>query len=259
MSENEARKADIAKTYLVDVGAALTASFLVAPFMTVIDRSIIQNTAGVKPLKQGVIEGFTEYLTRPWRFFRRPEFFMIWGVYAATYGVANVVESTCIHKDVDVQLPKFIGTSIANMGAGIAKDRAFTRLFGLASPKALPTPTYFLFMTRDCLTIGASFNLPSIISGHLVREFQMDPGTAKTITQLTLPSAVQFFSTPLHLLALDLYNRGDATSGQRVALIKREYAKSVMARVGRIFPAFGVGGLGNMYFKSKFRELMFPK
>jgi hypothetical protein len=52
------------------------------------------------------------------------------------------------------------------------------------------------------------------------------------------------FSVPLHLHALDLYNRPSATD--RVAFIRREYGKTVLARWGRIFPAFGVGGVINL-------------
>ena len=74
--------------------------------------------------------------------------------------------------------------------------------------------------------------------------------------QFIAPAAVQIFSTPLHLLGLDLYNRpsggtaGTAPGGpvswaERWELIRSKWAISVVARICRIVPAFGVGGVVN--------------
>ncbi len=68
-----------------DTASAFAASFCVAPFITVIDRSIIQNASGAKPLRQGLTEGFIEVFTKPHRFVQRPEFLMIWALYYVTY------------------------------------------------------------------------------------------------------------------------------------------------------------------------------
>ncbi|KAJ3507518.1 hypothetical protein NM208_g15950 [Fusarium decemcellulare] len=64
---------------------------------------------------------------------------------------------------------------------------------------------------------------------------------------------IQFISTPLHLLGLDLYNRpasGPAgavvTMRDRWDLIRRNWFISSIARICRIVPAFGVGGVVNM-------------
>ncbi|POM67587.1 Hypothetical protein PHPALM_16384 [Phytophthora palmivora] len=81
----------------------------------------------------------------------------------------------------------------------------------------------------------------------------MEKSGAATFAQLICPAAVQFLSTPLHLLGLDLYNNKGHTMTQRVSFVQREYVKSVLARVGRIGPAFGIGGGGNAYFRNTLR------
>ncbi|CAM9732604.1 unnamed protein product [Choristocarpus tenellus] len=71
---------------------------------------------------------------------------------------------------------------------------------------------------------------------------------------MVCPAAVQFLSTPLHLLGLDLYNNPKNLPAQRVSFITREYAASVTARIARIGPAFGIGGVGNTAFRKYFRS-----
>jgi hypothetical protein len=146
---------------------------------------------------------------------------------------------------------KFLATTLFNMSLCIYKDRAFTRIFGASASRALPKLSYFLFAARDSLTIAASFNAPSYVANYFQEQgWTSSEKTASVIAQLLCPAAVQFVSTPIHLYALDLYNRPTVTFGMRGQLIKNEYFKSTLARVGRIGPAFGIGGVGNSYFRS---------
>lgn len=101
-----------------------------------------------------------EIVTHPMRFARRPEFLMIWGLYASTYATANIINTVYEHRGEDSGWARFLGTTAVNMTLCIAKDREFTRMFGTTRPKALPTPTYLLFTVRDAGTIAASFNFP---------------------------------------------------------------------------------------------------
>jgi hypothetical protein len=72
---------------------------------------------------------------------------------------------------------------------------------------------------------------------------------ADMTAQLLSPAAIQFISTnPLHLLGLDLYNQSSNTNHR-----SKEYLKSTMARIGRIGPAFGIGGICNKKFRDKLR------
>jgi len=69
----------------------------------------------------------------------------------------------------------------------------------------------------------------------------------QTIAQFLAPATVQIFSTPMHLLGLDLYNRGmGVTWGERWGIVKKNWAVSSVARMCRIVPAFGVGGVVNL-------------
>ncbi|CAM9119771.1 unnamed protein product [Phaeothamnion confervicola] len=239
-----------------DTASAISASFLVSPFITIVDRSIMQNASGAKNMGDSVKEGFRELILRPVTFVRRPEFLMIWGLYAATYTAANFINTVCEDQGKDSRWPRFLGTTAVNMTACIAKDRAFTRMFGTTAPRGLPIATYALFTVRDAGTIAASFNLPEPASAGLQASFGVDKARADFAAQMLCPAAVQFFSTPLHLLGLDLYNNPKSSAAARAAFVAREYTKSVAARIGRIGPAFGVGGVGNTAFRKHFRGVV---
>lgn len=71
--------------------------------------------------------------------------------------------------------------------------------------------------------------------------------------QFACPALMQFASTPMHLLGLDLYNRqpvGGLPWTERVARIRRDYVPSCFARMGKIVPAYGVGGVVNVRLRA---------
>jgi hypothetical protein len=109
--------------------------------------------------------------------------------------------------------------------------------------------SYLCYGVRDSSTILAGFILPKHGTEILVN-YGMDRKTAGVSAQLFTPCMMQFLSVPLHLYGMDLYNNPQHTSTQRVQFIKREYAKTVGARIGRIFPAFGVGGVTNTWLRA---------
>ena len=140
------------------------------------------------------------------------------------------------------------------MTACIAKDRAYTRMFGTAKPKPLPTMTYLLFATRDAGTVAASFNLPEPVSQALQEKYGLTKKRADFTAQMVCPAAVQFLSTPLHLWGLDLYNNPGNSMSSRVAIVAKNYLPSAFARIGRIGPAFGIGGVSNTAFRKELRS-----
>ena len=100
------------------------------------------------------------------------------------------------------------------------------------------------------MTIFASFNLPPLLGPVISRNLGKDLEkkiSGQTIAQFLAPAGIQAFSTPLHLLGLDLYNRNakDITWGERWAIIKKNWGVSAVARMCRIMPAFGIGGVVN--------------
>jgi hypothetical protein len=86
----------------------------------------------------------------------------------------------------------------------------------------------------------------------------MSRGKADFAAQMVCPAAVQFLSTPLHLLGLDLYNNPHHTVGEKLAFVSRQYWAAVGARIGRIGPAFGIGGVSNTAFRKSMRRQLAP-
>lgn len=128
---------------------------------------------------------------------------------------------------------------------------------GSASPAAaivqriIPLASYALFAMRDSLTVFASFNVPSRLAPliPLSAEVEKKICSRATVAQLLAPAAAQIFSTPLHLLGLDLYNRPGAKAREaglsRWRKVARDWGGSCLARMARVVPAFGVGGVVN--------------
>lgn len=129
------------------------------------------------------------------------------------------------------------------MSLGLVKDRNFARLFGTGAPRPVPLPSFILFSCRDAMTICFSFNVPARLTPYIPANGLMKP---ESCAQFLAPAACQILSTPLHLLGLDLYNRGERLGWrQRLGAIRANYSQSTMARMCRIVPAFGFGGVAN--------------
>jgi len=178
-------------------------------------------------------------------------------LYGGTYLTANTLDtvtSTVQNKQasyITSGTAKFAASSTANVGLCLFKDQAYVRLFGPGGPpRPVPLPSYALFTLRDCMTIFASFNLPPllgpVINKSLGKEIQKSI-SGQTVAQFVAPATIQIFSTPMHLLGLDLYNRGGkgVSWGDRWTIVKKNWAVSATARMWRIVPAFGVGGVVN--------------
>ena len=150
---------------------------------------------------------------------------------------------------------KFLATSTTNLSLCLYKDAQFTRLFGPVGKAAAPLPgaTYAVFALRDSLTVYASFNLPPVLARHLpLSDAAVERAGLSRLSaaQLLAPAAMQLASTPLHLLGLDWYNRPGGARHvvpwrSRVAKVVRDWPKTAVARMCRIVPAFGVGGVVN--------------
>ncbi|RLO06877.1 hypothetical protein DYB28_000759 [Aphanomyces astaci] len=237
----------------IDFAAAGAASFFVAPFITTVDRAIIENASGKRGLSTALKEISLDFVRNPLSFVRRKEFLLIYGLYTATYLSANAIDTVCDVVETDNRLPKFVGTTAVNMGLCIAKDREFARMFGVIAPAKFPLTSVALFAVRDSMTVGASFVAPPVIATYFESNGYANNATSNSLAQVLCPAMVQFVSTPLHLLSLDLYNRKDASPQSRASFVSREYLKSTAARIGRIAPAFGFGGIGNRYVRDNLR------
>lgn len=239
--------------------------------LTFATRSIVRKAATSASISSSLFAATQAALVRPHKFLLSRPFLLIFSLYYSTYFTANTIDtltSTIENKkasNVTSGPAKFAATSAVNMSVCVYKDSQFAKMFGTSSASAaaarIPRLSYALFACRDSLTIFASFNLPSIIAPRLAelppgikdkfsRILSTESGRTNTAQFLT-PAAMQVFSTPLHLLGLDLYNRqGQLGFNQRALQVAKNWAVCSFARMGRIIPAFGVGGVANSQVRS---------
>lgn len=225
----------------------------------------MENASGRNTLAASIRSSLRTLLLRPHALLLSKPTALIFCLYGGTYLTANAVDtasSTASGRpasSVTAGTTKFAASSAANIGVCIYKDQVFVRLFGppgVVTPRPVPLASYGLFALRDCLTIFASFNLPPLLGPYL--DDRLSDELRRRVSglyaaQFMAPAAVQLVSTPMHLLGLDLYNRpasGPAgavvTLRDRWDLVRRNWLVSSVARICRIVPAFGVGGVVNM-------------
>ncbi|KAF2264025.1 hypothetical protein CC78DRAFT_533477 [Lojkania enalia] len=230
-----------------------------------IDKGIIENSSGRATLGTSLKTSLAQMLFRPYSFFFSRPFALVAALYCGTYLTANSIDtasSTVSNKSftsTTAGTSKFVATSATNLALCLYKDNAFTQTFGnpAASSRPVPLPTFALFTIRDCLTIFASFNMPSILSPHLDRKMTEEMKkyvSAISAAQFVTPAAVQWVSTPLHLLGLDMYNRHGMRWQDRASIVVKNWGKSAFARMGRIIPAFGFGGVVNIKVRRTLME-----
>ena len=147
-------------------------------------------------------------------------------------------------------LIKFSAVSLVNLSLALYKDSQFTKMFGTISPRPLPPANYALLALRDSLTIFASFNLLPKIA-PLLPESLEDHISRLSVAQFTSPALMQVLNTPLYLLALDLYDRNPTTPVRdRLKKVRLDRLATSLARMCRVIPAFGVGGVVNIRMRA---------
>ena len=238
----------------IDVIAGTFASFIISPWITSLDKALIENANGKHSLIPNLREMIINILRNPLTFIKKKEFLLIHGLYTFTYITANSIDTISEKYEIDSPAPKLIGTTAVNVPLCVAKDRVFARMFGIIKPTPFPITSLGLFTIRDSLTIGSSFIAPSIISKYLQSD-KFSESRVNLLAQFICPVFTQCISTPLHLLGLDLYNRKNTTIKSRISFISKEYIKSNAVRIGRTIPAFGIGGISNKYFRNTMQTL----
>jgi hypothetical protein len=233
------------------------------------------------PIRQTVTSCLRSMVARPGSFLASTPFLLIYTLYTSTYLTANTIDTASStlrdqpFSAVFAGPAKFLTTTTVNMGLCVYKDARFTKMFGAspppssssssssgastaATPSAAATPqvpktSYALFCLRDSVTIFASFNIPPLIAHTIPDAVAPSEGMKAAMAQFACPALMQFISTPMHLLGLDLYNRqpaGGLPWQERAARIRRDYVSSSFARMAKIVPAFGVGGVVNVRMRA---------
>lgn len=244
----------------IDWISAASCSAALTPAVAIIDKAIISASSGASPsLGAAIADNVAKMLANPLAFLTSPEFVLIFLVYLATYVAANMIDTACRWLGKPIATPKFIGTTVVNVAAVLAKDAQFSRLFG-TSKHAVPLGTYALFFMRDAVTIYSSFVQPpqmaaKLLSSSLLGRFFSDEHSALILAQLACPILVQPLTGPLHLLGLDVYNRIEPVgTASRLAASVKNYGGVVGARMFRQLPAFGIGGVGNTALRNMLRH-----
>ncbi|KAK5661198.1 hypothetical protein OQA88_11089 [Cercophora sp. LCS_1] len=255
-----------------DILSAASAAVLIAPIISIIDRSIMENASGRRTLSASLRSSLRTLFLTPRTLILSKPFALIFALYGGTYLTANTLDTfvsttrNLSPSHVTSGTTKFASTSAANIGLCIYKDQVFARLFGppgSGPPRPVAMPTYLLFAARDCMTIFASFNVPHILGPVLAQKLGDEVQkhvSGQTVAQFAAPAAVQLFSTPVHLLGLDIYNRpwdrraGEPSLGDRWRAVRKNWAVSTAARICRIVPAFGVGGVVNVKVRKGLME-----
>jgi len=272
------------------IGTSVTLG--VAPFISVIDKAIVESASGSKTLVRSGLDSISNIMRNPVGFIKSPMFLAMWGTYAVTYNVANSLKTLTEHYDIvggsdgqktgrpplnqessvsssdtnsSVSLAScgiFFGTFAVNSGASLMKDQLYARTFGQKSSSPIPKMSYALWASRDMMVIGSSFILPDVMSKTIVENTDMEKQKAKSISQILCPVAAQFVAGPVQLLGLDIYNRPlrNMTLPQavmeRATFLANGFASVVVARISRIAPAYGLGGVFNTHYRDQWREML---
>ncbi|KAL7897641.1 hypothetical protein HDV63DRAFT_50498 [Trichoderma sp. SZMC 28014] len=248
-----------------DASSAACAGALIAPIITIIDRSIMENASGRTSLTTSIRSSLRTLLLRPQSLLLSKPCALVFALYSGTYMTANSLDtlsSTISNRpaaSITSGAAKFAASSAANVGLCVYKDQVFVRMFGPpgAVPRPVPLPSYILFTLRDCLTIFASFNLPPLLAPWIdsrLSDKLRRHVSGLTTAQFVAPASVQLFSTPIHLLGLDMYNRPGDTFRERWEVVRSNWLVSTAARMCRIIPAFGVGGVVNLKMRRHLME-----
>ncbi|EME38445.1 hypothetical protein DOTSEDRAFT_140832 [Dothistroma septosporum NZE10] len=253
---------NISQRLMVDASCAVAAGAIVAPVVSMIDKAIMENASGKRELMDSVKASTRSLLLRPHLYITGKPFALILMVYGGTYLSANFLDT---FKSTTKSQPasetthgtaKFIATSGANLSLTMIKDSQFTKMFGTVSARPVPPVTYALFAIRDAMTIYASFNVPPLLAPRLpLSEAAGKYVSRASVAQFLAPAAIQLVSTPFHLYGLDLYNRNGGTPfSDRLQKVRVDWLKSSLARMCRIVPAFGFGGVVNNSLRLKFQK-----
>jgi len=238
-----------------EIGCALAASLLVSPMVSVIDKCIVQDVNGIWPLMRVIGKESIEALKNPRKFSGTLSFRLTVIVYFGTYAVANLSELALdeyrVAKEDKRKTFKVSCAATANIALLAWRDAIFAREFSSGPPKKTPLRTFSMFALRDLGTMWATFYAAPEMATYLIREHELNKEVAEISMALVIPVIMQYITAPLHIHAMDVYNRNSATGQERIAKIVEEFNAVSFFRAFRILPAFGIGSYSN----NKFREL----
>lgn len=232
-----------------EILAGIVSGATVAPIVSVVDKAIFSNASGKASFTESFKESALLVARKPLQFLKGPSFLWIWAVYGATYMASNCADRYAREKGMDVASTVLLATSATNIGMSVLKDRAFSRMYGTTAPRPLPYTSLGCYAFRDFITVSASFTLVAPIASQLESSTGLSKSTSLLLSQLFCPLFAQLLNTPIFLYGMDIYNKPEATSAQRIQFIKAQYWKTWLSRIARIGPAFSIGGVVNRFLR----------
>lgn len=249
------------RLYAIDVFSAIASAAPCAALVCMIDQAVTQNASKTATIGQSIKQNFVKMFTQPKTFFGGKAYLAVAVVYSGTYITANSIMTWTEKRESDHKNDAYIklaGTSAVNIGLGVTKDSMFAVWFGkgsAASALAFPATSWGLFIFRDVLTVGAGFIFPQMVSNALVKNGVIkSQATSDIVSQLTVPMAFQTVLTPIHLMALDVYNRPGKPVNDRVNYISSIFKESFAVRIARVGVVYGIAGVGNKFIRKGLRE-----
>lgn len=241
-----------------EIACAFTASFLVSPLVSIIDKCIVQDISGSAKFMKAMATTTKEMIFTPAAFLNSLAFRLTFAVYFGTYAVANLSEAFMdarkVRGDEQRKTYKVAAASAANISLLAWRDSVFARELtaktGTGPKPATPMRTIGLFACRDGATMYSTFYMAPRAAAYLTKEHGVERNVAALSMALTIPMITQVITAPLHIYAMDYYNNRTATTSERIATLKKEMPTVSFARSLRILPAFGIGSFSN----NKFRE-----
>lgn len=242
-----------------EIGCALAASLLVSPLVSIIDKCIVQEIGGTQAFMRAIGTATQEMVYTPKLFFGGLSFRMTAAVYFGTYAVANMSELALdvkkIKADDTRKTLKVSAASVANISLLAWRDSVFAREFGGSNkPASARTPmrTIGLFAARDAATMYATFYAAPKAAEYLQDKYGVERNVSELSMAIAVPVVTQVITAPLHIHAMDYFNKPDGTTAERLSTIRKEFGTVSFARGLRILPAFGIGSFSNNKFRENF-------
>lgn len=225
-----------------EISAALWSSSLISPCMTIIDLTLHRRHQSSEPLSTSFRR--TLQALRTQQIPSIPAYSAMNRVYFFTFATANVTELYHVPSSIAMGL-----TTAVNVITMAQKDRIYSSLWQISSTTlpvctTLPLPSRLLSTTGAMLTVYAQFHHRKSWEQELIR-LGMNPSMATFVSSATISMAAQLFSTPFHLLSMDLYRYPERTWRQRLYSLTPAYTAVCAGRMLRVLPAFGGGGYLN--------------
>jgi len=236
-------------TAKIDICSGLAAPILMAPFIAIVDTSIIK--AAMDPTSTTVAKELKKaawfFVRHPIRFLANREnqfmMFLCWKVYAGTYASVNLMRSyddanRCDKSTSDGH--KFMVSFAANVALTQVKDGLMVKALGRSSGVRVTLIPRLCFLTRDAITMVTAFCVADRIAEAVRQRFPTIPEQqASLASNFVLPAALQTVTTLFHLLGLNYTKTKSVYAAW--PLIREQYPASLFGRICRIIPAVSIG------------------